>query len=222
MSEAPSERSPSIHWFSLAPHVFVFPLTLHIYLEPSPLIFMGLVLLSLHNVRPSSVLFLLDRYFGVSHSLISETRTRRRERLMPAEMAWMHRWRWWRSATRKRLVVLSLRFYLLLPLGVHLRVSVSFKFTMVVLHSANFEVFALALGNDLFVSSDLAPTRRTRVDASIEPTANRSTMPVVCVTRDLLNWRLRKGRTSWWLRVRICMQRLLSRTSTSGQWLLTL
>lgn len=222
MSEAPTERSPSIHRFSLAPHVFVFPFALHIHLKPSPLIFMGLMLLSLHDVRSSPVLFLLNRYFGISHSLIPEARTRRRERLMPTKMAWMHWWRWWRSAARKGLMVLSLRFYLLLPLGIHLRVSVSFKFTMVILHSANFEVFALALSNDLFVSSDLAPTRRTRMDASVEPAADRSTMPMVCVTRYLLNGRLREGRTSWWLRVRVRMQRLLCRTPTSRQWLLTL
>ena len=141
---------------------------------------------------------------------------------MATEMAWMHGWWWWRSATRISLMVLSLRFYLLLPLGVHLRVSMSFEFTMVILHSANFEVFTLALGNDLFMSSDLAPARRARVNASIEPAVDGSTMPVVCVTRYLLNGRLRKGRTSWWLRVRVRMQRLLSRTSTSRQWLLTL
>lgn len=215
MSEAPTERGPSIDRFALASHVFVFPLALHIHLEPSPLIFMSLMLLGLHNVRSSPVLFFLDRYFGISHGLVSKARARRRERLVAAEMAWMH-WRWWRrSATRISLMVLSLRLYLLLPLGVHLRVSVSFEFTMVILHSANFEVFALALGNDLFMSSDLAPTRRARVDASVEPATDRSTVPVVCVTRYLLNRRLRKGRTTWWLRVRVRMQRLLSWTATS-------
>ena len=50
MSEAPAERGPSIDRFALAPHVFVFPLALHVHLEPAPLIFMGLVLLGLHNV----------------------------------------------------------------------------------------------------------------------------------------------------------------------------
>merc|ERR1712070_576820 len=119
-------------------------------------------------------------------------------------------------------MVLSLRLYLLLPLRVPLRVSMSFEFTMVILHSANFEVFALTLGNYLFMSSNLAPTRRARVDASIESATDRSTVPVVCVTGYLLNGWLRERRTSWWLRVRVCMQRLLSRTSASRQWLLTL